>query len=115
VEKLSVGDVVFVNFPFSDLIKSKLRPAVVIADGYIVNKKVGVLRTELHGLITERIIQLINPVAFLNNEIFGNCRYRWSPPSRCRAFSNIANTFRSAFACGENIKALRCNCDREQA
>jgi len=31
VEKFSVGDVVFVHFPFSDLKKSKLRPAVVIA------------------------------------------------------------------------------------
>ena len=30
--ELSVGDVVFVNFPFSNLINSKLRPAVLIAD-----------------------------------------------------------------------------------
>jgi mRNA interferase MazF len=29
--KLSVGDVVFVKFPFSDLSASKLRPAVVLA------------------------------------------------------------------------------------
>ena len=29
--KLSVGDVVFVNFPFSNLTQSKLRPAVIIA------------------------------------------------------------------------------------
>jgi len=31
MEKLSVGDVVFVNFPFSDLTNSKLRPAVIVA------------------------------------------------------------------------------------
>ena len=31
MEKLSVGDIVFVNFPFSDLTKSKLRPAVIVA------------------------------------------------------------------------------------
>ena len=30
--ELSVGDIVFVNFPFSNLKKSKLRPAVIIAD-----------------------------------------------------------------------------------
>jgi len=29
--EFSVGDVVFVNFPFSNLEKSKLRPAVIIA------------------------------------------------------------------------------------
>lgn len=31
MEKLSVGTVVFVHFPFSNLQQSKLRPAVVIA------------------------------------------------------------------------------------
>ncbi|KMT64722.1 type II toxin-antitoxin system PemK/MazF family toxin [Catenovulum maritimum] len=31
MEKLSVGHIVFVNFPFSDLTKSKLRPAVIVA------------------------------------------------------------------------------------
>lgn len=30
--ELSVGDIVFVNFPFSNLKNSKLRPAVIIAD-----------------------------------------------------------------------------------
>ena len=30
--KISVGDIVFVHFPFSDLSKSKLRPALVLAD-----------------------------------------------------------------------------------
>ena len=29
---ISVGDIVFVHFPFSDLSKSKLRPALVLAD-----------------------------------------------------------------------------------
>lgn len=29
--ELSIGDVVFVNFPFSNLENSKLRPAVIIA------------------------------------------------------------------------------------
>lgn len=32
METLSVGDVVFVHFPFSDLKKSKLRPAVLVAN-----------------------------------------------------------------------------------
>lgn len=40
MEKLSVKDVVFVNFPFSDLKNTKLRPAVIIAnvqnDDYIL-------------------------------------------------------------------------------
>ncbi len=31
MEKFSVSDVVFVNFPFSNLKKSKLRPAVILA------------------------------------------------------------------------------------
>jgi mRNA interferase MazF len=31
VEKFSVSDVVFVDFPFSNLKKSKLRPAVILA------------------------------------------------------------------------------------
>ncbi len=31
MEELSVGDVVFVNFPFSDLKNSKLRSAVILA------------------------------------------------------------------------------------
>ncbi len=29
---ISIGDIVFVHFPFSDLSKSKLRPALVLAD-----------------------------------------------------------------------------------
>lgn len=29
---ISVGDIVFVHFSFSDLSKSKLRPALVLAD-----------------------------------------------------------------------------------
>ena len=29
---ISVGDIVFVHFPFSDLSKNKLRPALVLAD-----------------------------------------------------------------------------------
>jgi len=32
MEALSVGDVIFVHFPFSDLKKSKLRPAVLVAN-----------------------------------------------------------------------------------
>lgn len=32
MEDISVGDIVFVHFPFSDLSKSKLRPALVLAD-----------------------------------------------------------------------------------
>ena len=31
MEGISVGDIVFVNFPFSDLSSAKLRPAVVVA------------------------------------------------------------------------------------
>ena len=32
MEKLSVGSIVFVHFPFSNLQESKLRPAVIIAE-----------------------------------------------------------------------------------
>jgi mRNA interferase MazF len=32
VGRISIGSVVFVRFPFSDLSQSKLRPAVVLAD-----------------------------------------------------------------------------------
>jgi len=45
--KLSVGDVVFVNFPFSNLAQSKLRPAVIIAS-LMLNVKGNFLRSILN-------------------------------------------------------------------
>ena len=34
MERLSVGDIVFVRFPFSDLSQYKLRPALVLAKAW---------------------------------------------------------------------------------
>jgi hypothetical protein len=58
VGTFATGAIVLVKFPFSDLSESKLRPAVVLANGLIFSE-IGRLRPAALGRIVTEIINLL--------------------------------------------------------
>ena len=73
--KLSQGDIVLVNFPFSDLSDSKRRPAIVVSNAH-VNKTSDIILAAITSTIRNDEFSFSLPNTILTTPMHSTCEVR---------------------------------------